>query len=370
MRLGFDISPLTASRTGVGNYVQELGRALSSLGSDIEILGYASGRGNVDVSGLPESFRYRQVRVPTSMVYWGWENLGRPSAEWLAGQNLDVVHGTNFFLPATRGAKRVISVHDISFEVHPEWVNAKVVRPYASRMKVFCEKADKIITFSEFTKSEMMDRYGTPAEKIHVTPHGIRAKWCGFDARSARARAQQLAIRDPFLLYVGTLEERKNIARLLEAFASLKELPQKLVLVGNAGFLETPLNQMIENLGIRDRVIRPGYVAHDDLSALYRTADAFLFPSLYEGFGFPVLEAFASECPVVVSNTTCLPEVGGDAVEYVDPMDVADIARGIERVVLDREYADELRSRGTERMKLYSWDKTAQDTADVYRSVL
>ncbi|MFP6581921.1 MAG: glycosyltransferase family 1 protein [Candidatus Hydrogenedentota bacterium] len=370
MQLGFDISSLTPARTGVGNYVFELGCALLRIDSEFELHGYATGRRAVDVSGMSHPMAYRQVHIPTSVLYKCWRYFRHPSVEFLLGRDLDVVHGTNFYLPETRRAKRIISVHDISFEVHPEWVNQRVVSPYASQIEEFCDEADGIITFSEFTKAEMVSHYETEPDKIHVTPHGIRSDWCRFGDEAAKARVAELGIQGAYVLYVGTIEERKNIRRMLEAFALLENYPHRLVLVGNEGWMSTSLTQLIEDLKLSDRVLLPGYIPHEDLSALYKAADAFVFPSLYEGFGFPVLEAFACGCPVITSNTTSLPEVGGDVVEYVDPMEVLDIARGIEAVIGDTDYARDLGRRGHERMRLFDWSETARETVDVYRSVL
>ena len=369
MQLGLDMSPLTPERTGVGNYVYELVLALAKRG-DMDVHGYAIGRMELDRVSLPEKVGCHQLHAPTSLGYWSWRRFGWPSVEGLTQRNLDVVHGTNFYLPATRSAKRVISVHDISFVVHPEWMNRKVVSPYADYLKEFCAKADGIITFSDFTKREMVEQLGAEAAQIHVTPHGIRSDWCRFDRDEAKACVQQYGIDGPYLLYVGTIEERKNVPRLLEAFASLRSLPHKLVLVGRPGWMPKSLDTLLDELELRDRVHLPGFISHRNVSAFYAAADAFLFPSLYEGFGFPLLEAFTCGCPVVTSNVTSLPEVGGDAVEIVDPMDVGDIARGIESVVSDTDYAATLRERGKARADLYTWGRTAEQTMDVYRSVM
>lgn len=369
MKLGLDISSLVHLRTGVGNYVYELSRSLLEQEA-ADIRGYAVGRMRLDWEALPATLTVDQVQVPTSLGYWAWRRMGWPTVESIVDESLDVAHGTNFFLPATRNAKRVISVHDICFTVHPEWMNRKVVSPYADYLADFCTKADAIITFSEFTKGEMVEHYGAEAEKIHVTPHGIRQDWCTFDREAAQDCVKRYGVEGPYVLFVGTIEERKNVVRLLEAFAELSDLPHRLVIVGQAGWMPKPLERLLDELGLRDRVHLPGFVAHDDLSAFYVAADAFVFPSHYEGFGFPVLEAFVCGCPVVTSNSTSLPEVGGDAAEYVDPMDVADIARGIETVVTDSERADGMRERGRLRAAEFDWLSTADKTLQVYRSVM
>ena len=369
MQLGLDMSPLTPIRTGVGNYVYELMLALAGR-DDVDIHGYALGRMTLDRDSLPQAVGCHQLHLPTSLGYWAWQRFGRPSVEGLTRRELDVVHGTNFYLPSTRRAARVISVHDISFVVHPDWMNRKVVSPYADRLREFCDQADAVITFSEFTKREMVEHLDADGEKIHVTPHGIREEWCRFDRETATTCVQRYGIDGPYLLYVSTIEERKNVPRMLEAFATLTELPHKLVLVGRPGWMPKSLDVLLDELNLRDRVHLPGYVSHRDVSAFYAAADAFVFPSLYEGFGFPLLEAFVSGCPVVTANTTCLPEVGGDAVELVDPMDVDDIARGMMTVVSDTEYAGTLRERGKARAGEFSWSRTANQTMSVYRSVM
>lgn len=369
MQLGLDMSPLTRVRTGVGNYVYELMLALAAR-DDVQVQGYAVGRMALDRVSLPERVGCHQLHVPTSLGYWAWRRLGWPSVESITGQELDVAHGTNFYMPTVRKAARVISVHDISFVVHPEWMNRKVVSPYADYLGEFCAQADAVITFSDFTKREMAEHLGADEGKIHVTPHGIREEWCHFSREAATDCVKGYGIEGPYVLYVGTIEERKNVPRLLEAFARLKELPHKLVMVGRPGWMPKPLEALLDELDLRDRVHLPGYVSHRNISAFYAGADAFLFPSLYEGFGFPLLEAFTCGCPVVTSNTTSLPEVGGDAVEFVNPLDTADIARGILAVVSDEGRADVLRERGRARAAEFSWSRTAEQTMDVYRSVM
>lgn len=370
MKVGVDISPLTAHRTGVGTYVFELIHAFARMQSDVEISGYAAGLTPVEAAEVPPTMPYRQLRLPLSVIHKTWRTFQWPSIEKIARGSLDVVHATNFFLPPVESARRVLSVHDISFTSCPEWVDTRVVKPYAEHMMGFCDRADAVLVFSEFTKTEVVSRYGTLPEKVHVTPHGIRQDWCSFDGEQARKIVDRSGIEGPYVLFVGTIEERKNIHGILEAFEQLSDLPHKLVLVGGMGWMSTPFEEIVLNRGLKDRVVLPGYVSADTLPAFYKAADAFVFPSLYEGFGFPVLEAFSSDCPVITSNQTSLPGVGGDAVKYVDPMNPEELAEAIRSVVTDAELAGEMREKGRARVKEFTWDRTAQMTLDVYRSVL
>lgn len=370
MKVGVDISPLTAHRTGVGTYVYELIHAFARVQSDVKISGYAAGLTPVEAGEVPTTMQYRQLRLPLSAIHKTWRAFKCPTIESIARDRLDVVHATNFFLPPVKSARRVLSVHDISFTSCPEWVDARVVKPYAEHMMRFCDRADAILVFSEFTKMEVVSKYGTLPEKVHVTPHGIRQDWCSCDSEQARKIVASSGIDGPYILFVGTIEERKNIHGILEAFEQLGDLPHKLVLVGGMGWMSTPFEEIVLKRGLKDRVVLPGYVHADSLPAFYKAAEAFVFPSLYEGFGFPVLEAFSSDCPVITSNDTSLPGVGGDAAIYVDPMNPEELAKAIRSVVTDSALANDLRKKGRARVKEFSWDRTAQMTLDVYRSVL
>ncbi len=369
MKVGVDISSLTAQRTGVGTYVYELIRALADMETDADILGYAMGLQKMGAGSVPTGMRYRKLGLPLSGIHWMWKYLGLPKVESIVGEGVDVVHATNFFLPPVKSAKRVLSVHDISFATHPEWVNAKVVKPYAGSMTRFCDEADGILVFSEFTKSEIVEHYGTGGEKIHVVPHGIREDWCCFDEAGAKEVVEGFGVMGPYVLYVGTIEERKNIRGLLDAFERLEDVPHRLVLAGGMGWLPKAFKDLVDERGLGDRVILPGYVEPESLSAFYKSADAFVFPSHYEGFGFPVLEAFSCDCPVITSNGSSLPEVGGNAAVYVEQSDADGLAEAIGKVLSDSEYADDLREKGRDRVREFTWSQTAEMTMDVYRSV-
>jgi len=192
------------------------------------------------------------------------------------------------------------------------------------------------------------------------------------DKEAARSYIlHQYGIKDPFILYVGTLEPRKNIPTLIHAFAKVKKdgFPQKLLLIGGKGWKYEEIFSAINELSLTDQILIPGYVPDEDLVYFYNVADLFVYPSLYEGFGLPPLEAMACGTPVITSNKSSLPEVVGDAALLVDPLDVRALAGAIERVLANEELRAQLSERGLKRAKFFSWKKTAERTWEVYRAV-
>jgi len=283
-------------------------------------------------------------------------------------------HAAEHLLPYLRGPT-VLTVHDLIFERYPEHHTAKNRFFLKLAMPRFVQAATTIIAVSQQTKRDLIELYGTPAAKIQVIYEGIDPEFAppsrdqiervrrqyspGAEANSAR----------PYLLMVGTLEPRKNHATALRALAQLKAagFAQRLLLVGGQGWLFAPVTTLIEQLGLSDDVIFAGYVPAADLPALYAGADCLLQPSLYEGFGFPVLEAMACRTPVICSNTSSLPEVAGDAALLVAPSDAAELATAIRRLLTEPGLADALCEKGVTQAAKFRWAKCAQETVAVYR---
>jgi len=205
-----------------------------------------------------------------------------------------------------------------------------------------------------------------------VIPEAAHTRYRPMSLESVDPALKRYVIERPYILYVGSLEKRKNLPRLLEAYAYLREtLPGwKLVIVGGRKWKSDPIYKAVQRLGLEPHVIFTGFVAEEDLPALYNGADLFVFPSLYEGFGLPVLEAMACGTPVVTSNTSSLPEVAGEAALLVAPTDVKAIAAAMQRVLSEPDLAAELRRRGLERASQFSWERTARETLAVYERVL
>ena len=272
----------------------------------------------------------------------------------------------------SKRVKNVVTIHDIpqhsnpySGTRHPE----KKIRRYAEIMA----GADRIIADSAYTKADILRFYPVPEERIDVVHLGVDDLIRPADEETIQAALLRYGIRSPYLLHVGRVEKKKNLSRALEAFAGIRKRsahPIQIVLAGTPGPGGEEVFQTIERLGLKEDVRHVGYVRQEDLPALYSGALLFLFPSLYEGFGMPVLEAMACGTPVLTSDVTSLPEVVGDAAVQVDPLDVESIAREILRLVEDGQLREEYVRKGLERAKEFTWERTARETLAVYRKAL
>lgn len=370
MRIGFDIGPITASPTGVGHYARSLlGRLLAQASGD-EFLGLGVGARRPVLGDLAGRFRHKWLPVPARLMYKVWGSLGVPRVDRLLG-GVDVYHATNFFLPPVRRARRVLSIHDLAFLARPELCSPKVVGPFSAGIRRFVRDADAVLTFSEATKADIVDLLDVDPAGVRVTYHGVDA--AGLEVTAGRAIEhvrEVFGLEGPYVLFVGTLEPRKNIPTLVSAFAAVAdEVPHSLVLAGGEGWDQRTIAQRIEETGIGERVKRLGYVDLAELPALYTAADAFAFPSHYEGFGLPVLEAMACGCPVVASNSTSLPEVAGDAALLVDPVDQAALAEALRRILTDAALREELIAKGRQRVSRFTWEACARETLDLYHEV-
>ena len=372
MRIGFDISPLTPNRTGVGTYCYFLLRALLANHGQHSFFGYSTGSNPV-VPGpsLASLAGHRHWRVPTRVAYKLWDVTGHPKVDSAFG-GLDVFHATNFFLPPVTQAARVVTIHDLGFLVNPSWSSPKIVGPYSKGIERFVREADAILVYSESTRNDLVRLAGAVPEKIHLAPLGVDARFRPMSGDLARKRVtERYGLAFPYLFFVSTIEPRKNIEGMIRAYAkAAKHIPHRLVLAGGMGWQPTSVEAIARDAGVADRVVTLGYVKNDeDLPALYSAADVFLFPSHYEGFGLPILEAFACGCPVVTSNRASLPEVAGDAALMSDSEDLDEIAKNIIRIIGDDHLREGLIHRGRERARTFTWQRCAAQTMQTYEAV-
>ncbi|HUT22068.1 MAG TPA: glycosyltransferase family 1 protein [Candidatus Bipolaricaulota bacterium] len=291
------------------------------------------------------------------------------------GKEPDRLFVSAHVIPLFHPKKTVVTMHDIGFERFPKiypWYDI-VYHKYALRFAKF--SAWKIITISEFSKKEIMDVFKIPAEKIKVVYNGFDAgNYKIYPAEEIESIKLKYGLNSPYFIFTGRLEEKKNTPFLVECFAEFKKSrPEcKLVLVGNtktgSGFVTHGFERVKENIekfGLQKDVITPGWVGVEDLSKLTAGARALVFPSLYEGFGIPPLEAMACGCPVICSNTTSLPEVAGDAALLIDPKSKEEIVRAMNKIDADENLRKELIAKGFENIKRFSWEKCARETLEV-----
>jgi glycosyltransferase involved in cell wall biosynthesis len=368
MRIGIDISPLRRPRTGVGNYCYYLIKHLLLQHPELDLRGFASGSAPLDLDDLA-SLPYRYIKIPTRALYAFSRVTGLPHVDSLLG-GLDVYHATNYYLLNTRSARSAVTIHDLSFLSMPETSSPKIRKLFSASVPRFARSADAVIACSRSTANDITRFTGIDPAKVTVVYEAADECLVPWErGKAARHIAAKYNVETPFLLFVGTLEPRKNLPRLIQAFSRVRKcIPQKLVLAGPDGWMIEEVNAAISASGIGDRIARVGYVASvNDIAAFYSAADAFLFPSLYEGFGLPLLEAMKCGCPVVCANNSSLPEVAGEAALYVDAEDVDALAAAIEKAAADDAVRQDLAAKGRIQVTKFSWASCADETAAIYR---
>jgi glycosyltransferase involved in cell wall biosynthesis len=280
----------------------------------------------------------------------------------------DLIHCPANFCSGRSRIPQVLTVHDLSFLRHPEWFRVDRAAYYSYAIRRSVRLARRIIADSRATATDLESLLGVSPARIDVVPLGVGAEFQPATAERVDAVRKQYDLPEAFFLYVGTHEPRKNLARLVEAWNSIAdEYPQDLVLAGRAGWKSAHLTAAIAASPHAARIHRPGYVPRRDLPALLSAADAFVYPSLFEGFGLPPLEAMACGTPVLTSATSSLPEVVGNAAVLVDPTDIASIADGLLRVLAE---ATALRQHGPQRAAAFTWERCAAATIAIYRAAL
>ncbi|MCX5793005.1 MAG: glycosyltransferase family 1 protein [Elusimicrobia bacterium] len=277
----------------------------------------------------------------------------------------------NFIPLEIRAKRRVVTVHDFSFELHPQWHPKERVEHFAGNFWKNIGRADRIIVPSDFIRDEAVNRFGLPAEKVRRIHNGFsREQFHPCAPAETAAVRQKYSLPENFILFVGSMEPRKNILNLLKAYAGLgaalrKDL--KLVLAGFKGWENREIMDLIGK--VKEDVLYLGYLQDAELGALYNLAVLFAYPSRYEGFGLPPLEAMACGCPVVVSRAASLPEVCGGAAVYVDPLDTESIAEGLRKVAQDEPLRKTMRAAGLERARLFSWESSAREHLKLFKEV-
>lgn len=297
------------------------------------------------------------VRIPVSLPWALWR------------LRADVAH-FNYIKPPLCPCPTVLTVHDISYEIFPEYFHPLALRRMRLLIPQSARTATELITVSEASKTEMVQRYGLDPRRITVTMEAASAAFRVLSQEKIQEATARFALRSRCLLAVGNLQPRKNIVRLLECFARLRRtdrIPHQLVLVGQKGWKGESITAHIDRLGLAADVLVTGFVSEEELVALYNHAEVFIYPSVYEGFGLPILEAMACGTPVITSATTSMPEVAGEAALLVDPLSEDAIQAAIQRLCEDGEVRQQLSRSGLARAAEFSWTKMAEETLAVYR---
>jgi glycosyltransferase involved in cell wall biosynthesis len=341
VRVVFDVSPLSHPRTGVGNYVLgSLGGLVEAAGGEHEIVAWApasrEGRAAIEAALDGIAVERRLPTLPFAHAWrTAWSHAGTPPAERIVGR-FDVLHFSDWMYPPQAGGVRATMIHDLVPLRFPDWTHRRTVRMHGAKYRNAARTCDLLFTNSEFTARDTEQLLGVPPERVRVAHPGLDER---FGADGERADLGR-----PYVFTAATLEPRKNLGTLIEAHVLL-DGSHALAVAGGAGWGPEPLLD-------REGVVRLGFVRHEDLPRWYRGAAVFVFPSRFEGFGMPVVEAMACAAPCVVSSHPSLDEACGDAAIRVDPESPEEIAAGIERALAER---DELVRRGLEHASGFTW---------------
>lgn len=372
MRIGIDYTAAVRQVAGIGRYTRGLIRALAELDHETPYVLFSAGR-DADARPWPANFATRSMPLSDRHLSIIWQRLRLPlPIEWLTGA-LDLFHSPDFVLPPVRHARTVLTVHDLSFLRYPECFSPPLLRYLLSAVPRSVERADLVLADSENTRDDLIELLGVPPERIRVVYAGVEPEFAPSLQAEIEAVRERYSIQRPYLLGVGTLQPRKNFRRLIEAYHLLRQersIPHQLVIAGGRGWLYEPILEAIESHGLQEDVRLIGFVDDTDLPALYTGADLFAFPSLYEGFGIPVLEAMACGTPVVAADASSLPEVAGEAALLVSPTDIEALAEALWLGLDDSELRETLRARGWEQCRRFTWSASAQQLLASYTDLI
>ena len=361
----------TYRQAGVSRYTEALVRELPNVGPDEEYVVFTGPERPPVARGFDPGIEWVHARLPTARpetrIIWE-QTVGATIAR---RYRLDLIHAPVNVAPLVTGAARVVTIHDLAFLHYPEQYPGAKQRYLRLMTRLSVRRAARVIAVSEATRQDVIRLYGARPEKVVTVPNGVSGDYLPLPVEQVEAFRAAQSLPERFILFVGTLQPRKNLETLLRAYAQVAdEIGWELVVVGAAGWSYAPIFETARSLGLAERVRFAGYVAGEDLPLWYNAAGMFVYPAFYEGFGLPLLEAMACGTPVIAADTSSLPEVVGDAGLLVDPHDAGALAQAIRRLAGSETLRDDLGKRGQQRASAYSWRRTAEETLVVYRDAM
>ena len=365
MRIVIDYRPALRARTGVGEYIHHVAGALARTGTD-DITVFSSSWKDRLPAGLASEFPNARIvdrRIPVSVLNLAWHRLRWPPVETVAGGEFDVAHSPHPLLLPSRSAAEVVTIHDLHFLSHPERSSQEIRRDYPALAGSHARRADRVIVSSKFAAGEVQRLLRVPSTNISICPAGA-PEW-----KTEPARADTSG----YILFMGTLDARKNIDGLLEAYrrllARVPGIP-RLVIAGGSGPNAAKWLEMIARPPLAGHVEYLGYISAGRREAVFKGAQVFVLPSFEEGFGLPALEAMAAGVPVVASNRGSLPEVIGEAGLLIDPEDAESLTDAMARITTDASLRAVCAQRGLERARQFNWAQTARDVRRAYEDAV
>lgn len=372
MRIGLDATALPPQPVGAGNYMIQLVRALSAVNADDQLVVFVQSRG-WELFALPEGrpveWQIVKDRNPGSRLLWEQTQL----TKLVQKINIDLLHSLHYTRPFQLPCASVVTFHDMTFFLYPQ-LHTRARRVFfPTAMKISARRADAIISVSESTRKDAIRLLGIDPDRIITAHLGVDPSFQPIeDTVQLSQIAEKYGLPDHFILYVGTIEPRKNLPLLIKAYRQLvaQGTEYKLVLAGNYGWMYEEVLTLIEDLDLSELIYLPGYVSQSELPLVYNLAELFVYPTIYEGFGLPVLEAMACGVPVITSRIASLPEIVADAGILIPVDDIEALSEAMRQVLLDDVLKQKLIHDGLLQAKKFSWERTAELTWKVYLQVL
>jgi len=375
MKIGFDVRPFLRQATGVGVYYKNLLFSLARIDSDNQYYLFSSSyKDRFFQEELPpfSQVEFRDARIPVKLINFLWHKVKWPPLDTFFHTELDLTHSPIPLLLPTKG-KKIVTVYDLFFMDFPSSVQAEVRKNFTKRIENSLHRADGILVISKFVKDQILKRFFLNEDKIKVVYLGVDPDFSNKPSVSLIETVRnKYRLPSKFLLFIGAIEPRKNLVKLIEALGVIRDKSYDipLVIVGKKGMDYQNLISKIEDIKLQSQVLFLNYLPEGDLKVLYRLTSCLVIPSLCEGFGLPLVEAMASECPLVISSAPALPEIALDAGLYFHPEDAEEMASQILTVLENEDERKNLIQKGTERVRDFSWAQTAENTLNFYKSVL
>ena len=368
MRIGIDGIPLAELKTGVGHYTFELALELArqSPSDSFQILSHLP---FADLDRAPGNLSF--IKQPVNWITHHWWTIGLPL--FIKRARLDLFHGTNYDVPLWGGCPTVLTIHDLSQLLFPETHEARRVSRARRRLPVMSHRATMIITPTAAVKSEVCEHLRVPSDKVVVVNEAPRKSFYPMPLEEVAPIVRKLGIDDEFILYVGTIEPRKNIITLVKAFEEVLRtttLRPQLVIAGKKGWLTDELFTYIDSAKLGDRLRLTGYLSDAELRALYSACRIMVYPALYEGAGLPPLEAMACGAPVITTNTPAIAEMVADKARLFSPTDFRTLAKHIVELLTTPAIRESLGRAGITHAGRFTWERAARETLEVYRQAL